>query len=239
MAVKKKRRRVKKRRAKSNPKKTRRKKKRKAVSNPTKRRKSSRRRRKASNPRRRRGRRVRRASARNPGRRKRSRGRRRRAVANPSRRRRSGKRRSRRNPDLPAWAATGLAAIAGLLSYGVLGAGTFALTQRLDPSLATLQRNRYIAGALGVAGGIVLGFAHPLAGVAVAAGSLASLAGSQLSMGIGKVIEKKAEAPKAIAGVFMPQAMAGVAQAPRLGMGALAQMGDWAAAGYGPAYARR
>lgn len=238
MAVKRKRRRVKKRRAKANPKRTRRKKKRKAVSNP-KRRRTTKRRRKASNPRRRRGRRVRRASARNPSRRKKRSRRKRRAVANPSRRRRSSKRRSRRNPDLPKWAATGLAAIAGLLSYGVLNAGSFALTQRLDPSMTTLQRNRYIAGALGVAGGIILGFAHPLAGVAVAAGSLASLGGSQLSIGLGSLIEKKPDAPKAIAGVFMPSGMAGLAQARQLGMGGLAQMGDWAGAGYGPAYANR
>lgn len=237
MAIKRKKRRIKKRRAKSNPKRTRRKKKRKAVSNPSRRRRRVSRRKAKRNPRRRRaGRRVRRASKRNPARRKRSRRRGRRAVANPARRRRSGKRRSRRNPDLPAWAATGLAAVAGLLTYGVLNAGSFALTSRIDPSLATLSRNRYIAGALGVAGGIILGFAHPLAGVAVAAGSLASLGGSQLSIGLGNVLEKKPA--KAIAGVFMPQAMAGIAQQRRLGMGGLAQMGDWAAAGYGPAYAQ-
>lgn len=234
MAIKRKRRRVKRRRAKSNPKKTHRKKKRAAVKNPRK----AHRRKRRSNPSRKRARvRVRRAHRRNPKKRARSH-KRRRHVSNPHRGRRRGKRASRRNP-LPVWAAVGLSALAGLLTYGVLNAGSFALTQRMDPSLATLQRNRYIAGALGLAGGVILGVAgHPLAGVAVAAGAAASLGGSQLSVGLGNVIEKKPET-KAIAGVFMPQGMAGIAQAPRqLGMGALAQMGDWQAAGYGPAYAR-
>jgi hypothetical protein len=69
----------------------------------------------------------------------------RRRRSNPSRRRRSsGRRRHRRNPGIPIWAQAGIAAGLALATYAGVSAGSFALTQRLDPSLATLERNRYV-----------------------------------------------------------------------------------------------
>lgn len=235
MAVKRKKRTAKKRHAKSNPKKRKRAKKRNpaAVANPKKRRTKKRR---AS------GTRVRRAHAKNPGRKKRTHKKRRAhkrnpiAVANPRKGRRKGKRRHRRNPGVPTWAMAGLAALAGLAAYALTNAGTFAATQRLDPSLATLQRNRYIAGALVTAGGVALALVSPLLGAGLAAGGLASLFGTQAALAVGKVIDKQPETKK-IAGVF-PAQMGGVFNAPQLGPGRMQgvygqQLGDYAAAGYG------
>jgi hypothetical protein len=159
----------------------------------------TRRRRKRANPKRTHARRrVRRATRANPRRRthaKRSHGRRRRAVANPSRRRRRhhfSKRAHRRNPAIPVWALAALSAALGLVSYAVANDGSFAITQRLDPTLETLQRNRYIvSGVLTAAGLAVAAFLSPVLGAGVAAGGLASLCGTQLSLAIGKLIDKK------------------------------------------------
>jgi hypothetical protein len=131
-------------------------------------------------------------------------------VGNPSRRRRGrGRRRSRRNPGIPAWALAGLAALGGLAAFAVSGAGSFALTQRIDPSMATLERNRYIAGGLAtVAGLAVAAFTEQkILGAGIAAGGLVGLAGTDLYLAIGKVIDKAPTAPaaaptKAISGVF-------------------------------------
>lgn len=235
MAVKRKKRSAKKRHAKSNPKKRKRSKKRNpAVSNPKKRR--------ASKKRRAAGARVRRAHAKNPGRKKKRSHKKRRAhrrnpiaLANPKRKHRKGKRRHRRNPGIPAWGMAGLAALLGLATYAITNAGSFAATQRIDPSLATLLRNRRIAGAVMVAGGlIVAAVASPVLGAGVAAGGLASLLGTEGAFAIGKVIDKQPETKK-IAGVF-PAQMQGVFQPPQLMQGVYGgpqRLSDWAAAGYG------
>lgn len=114
----------------------------------------------------------------------------RRHLSNPKRRR-HGKRRHRRNPGLPLWAMAGLAALLGLAAYGVAGAGSFALTQRLDPSLGTLERNRYVAAGLFTLAGIGLAFKSPLLGAGLAAGGLVSGAGAKLAIALGKVLDKK------------------------------------------------
>lgn len=86
----------------------------------------------------------------------------------------------------------GLGAALGLLTYGIANDGSFAITQRTDPTLATLQRNRYIvSGVLTVAGLALAALASPILGCGVAAGGLASLAGTQLSLAMGKVLDKK------------------------------------------------
>lgn len=150
-----------------------------------------------ANPKRSHARRTRRATRSNPRRRthaKRSHARKRRAVANPRRRGRHlfRKRAHRRNPAIPVWALAGLAAALGLVSYAVANDGSFALTQRTDPTLATLQRNRYIVSGVMTAVGLALAaFASPILGAGVAAGGLASLAGTQLSLAIGKLIDKR------------------------------------------------
>ena len=105
----------------------------------------------------------------------------------------------------------GLAALGGLAAFAVSGAGSFALTQRIDPSMATLERNRYIAGGLAtVAGLAVAAFTdQKILGAGIAAGGLVGLAGTDLYLAIGKVIDKPlpgdkpAPTPqKAINGVF-------------------------------------
>jgi len=228
MAVKRKRRRVKKRHAKGNPKKTRRRKKRRnplAVANPRRRHK-----------RRRHGARVRRAHA-NPKHRTKARRRRRHkrnplAMANPRHKRRHHKRRSRRNPGLPIWAMAGLAGLAGLAN-----AGSFALTQRTDPSLATLQRNRYIAGGLMAAAGVALAFVSPVIGAGVAAGGFASLFGSQLAIAAGNVLDKKTTpAPQTVKGIAY-SGIHGVFGPPMQGVyGDAVRLGDWNEAGYASGY---
>lgn len=208
MAAKKKRKRARKSSSTTAPKKRRRTKKRRAAAStaPKKRRRSSKRR-AASNPAPKRRRRTKRRRASNPKKHK-NWG----AVAkhkrrvNPGRKKaRRGKRRSRRNPGIPSWALVGLAAVGGLVAYAIPGAGSFALTQRLDPSMVTLERNRYIAGGVATAIGLGVGFfLSPVVGAGIAAGGLVGLAGTDLYLALGKVIDKKPEGapPKAISAIY-------------------------------------
>ncbi len=178
--------------------------KRKRASNPPKRRRraAAKRRHAVSNPPRRRRRRhtAKRAHARRP------------AVSNPRRHRRS-KRRHKSNPDLPKWALAALAAAVGLGAFALANDGSFAITQRTDPTLASLERNRYIVGgAFTVAGLLLAAFASPLFGAGLAAGGLAAFAGTPLSLMLGKVLDKtnpdgslqRAQLPEGqkVAGVF-------------------------------------
>ena len=124
------------------------------------------------------------------------------SVSNP-RRRSKARRRSRRNPAIPNWALAGLAGIAGLAAYAVSGAGSFALTQRIDPSMASLERNRYIAGGLAAALGLgVAIYASPVLGAGILAGGVVGLAGTDLYLALGKVLDKAPAAPAKIAGVY-------------------------------------
>lgn len=144
-----------------------------------------------------------------PGVRKRSKARRAKTVKVRGYRRRKG------NPDMPAWALAGLAAAAGLAAYAITGAGSFALTQRLDPGMASLERNRYIGGGLALVAGLAIAaFASPIIGAGIAAGGLVGVAGTDLYLALGKVLDKEpakpaaaapapAAAPKAISGLFM------------------------------------
>jgi len=115
---------------------------------------------------------------------------------NPSRRR-FAKRRSRRNPGLPLWALAALAGGLGLVTFAVGQAGSFALTQRTDPSRATLDRNRYIGfgvlTAAGIAIAATMGKKSPVAlvlGAGVAVGGAIGLGGTELSLAIGRVVDK-------------------------------------------------
>ncbi len=86
----------------------------------------------------------------------------------------------------------GLAAGLGLVTYAVGTDGSFALTQRMDPTLATLDRNRMIGGGVLTAVGLALAaFVSPILGAGVAAGGLAALAGTQVSNALGHLIDKK------------------------------------------------
>jgi hypothetical protein len=218
----------------STPKKRRRSKKRAAVATPRKRRVAKRR---AAAPSRRR------TSARRSHRRNPAKGRKKRHThydgkirahqrrVNPSSPRKRHSRRHRRNPGIPAWAAAAGAVLAGLGSYALLGAGTYAATQRLDPSMATLQRNQYIAGGVGVVAGIaaaILG--HPLIGVAVGVGGAVVLGGTDLYLGLGKLLDKAPTAPVALPAAQVKGVGAlfrgGDQQIREIGMGALYRDGD-------------
>lgn len=182
----------------SNPKKrshAKRKHHRKAAANPKKRKKTTRTRKRAANPKKRSHKRrathhtrARRAHAANPGRRH--------------------KRRHKRNPGIPAWALAGLAGALGVAVYAIGQAGSFAITQRTDPSRATLDRNRYIG--FGVLTAIGIGLAAfsksetvKLLAVGVTGGGLVGLAGTELSLALGRVIDKTdAPAKLSTTGVF-------------------------------------
>lgn len=85
----------------------------------------------------------------------------------------------------------GLAAGLGLVTYAVGTDGAFALTQRTDETLKTLERNRMILGGVLTVGGLALAaFASPVLGAGVAAGGLAALAGTQASLALGHVLDK-------------------------------------------------
>jgi hypothetical protein len=96
---------------------------------------------------------------------------------------------------MPVWASAAIAGVLGLLGYAVGNAGAYALTQRLDPTLQTVVRNRYILGGLIVVGGLLLAKKKPLIGAGLAAGGAAALAGTQLSLALGNVIDMKTTAP--------------------------------------------
>lgn len=73
--------------------------------------------------------------------------------------------------------------------------GAFAITQRTDPSLETLERNRYIVGGVWTAGGIAAAaLGSPFLGVALAAGGVTSMFGTKLTLLLGKVLDKPAQA---------------------------------------------
>lgn len=227
MAKRKKKRRTAKRKSAHNPKKRVRRKKRK---NPV------RARARAANPKRRRARRAKRknparARAANPKRRKTRRKKRknpsvstRARAANPRRGKRRSKRRKKKNPDLPIWAKAGIAVALGVLGYVAVAGGSFAATQRLDTTMASYERNMWIAGGLAIVGGIVLAVkGHPMYGTALAVGGAAATAGPRAANLFGKVAYVQ---PK-------QNAMAGVVAPRQLGMGAAYPSG----AGMGAAYA--
>lgn len=123
--------------------------------------------------------------------------------ANPRRRsraRRHGRRRHRRNPGIPTWALGAIAVLVSGVTYAVVGAGAYALTQRLDEDMGTLQRNRYIAAGLAAAGGVALAFVSLPLGLAVAGGAFVSAFGSKLVLALGDVLDKPA--PKKMAAVY-------------------------------------
>jgi hypothetical protein len=93
------------------------------------------------------------------------------------------------------FAQVGIAATLAVASYALVNAGALAATQRLDPQLQSLVRNRYIAGALGVVGGLFLARKEPLYGAGVAAGALVAIGGMKAYQLVGSVIEKKADVP--------------------------------------------
>lgn len=163
--------------------------------------------------------------------RKRRRSHARRFKANP-RHKRTHARRRRRNPGgkLPGWAQIAIAGTLAVAGYAAVGAGAYALTQRLDPSMQTHIRNRYILSGLGLAGGIYLAKKKPLLGVALAGGALAAVFGPMLALKLGEFIDKPSAVSKQGLGeVFATnlqgyQSMQGYSSqmgsyAPQLGMG--------------------
>lgn len=105
------------------------------------------------------------------------------------------------------WALAGLAAGLGLVTYAVGQAGSFALTQRTDPSRATLDRNRYIGFGVLTAAGLAVaafgkGMTASMLGAGVAAGGLMGLGGTELALALGRVVDKTEGPPAKLAGVF-------------------------------------
>lgn len=95
------------------------------------------------------------------------------------------------------------AASLGLVTYAIGQAGSFALTQRTDPSRATLDRNRYIGfGVLTAIGLGVAAFASPMLGAGIAAGGLMGLGGTELSLALGRVVDKTEGPAAKLAGLY-------------------------------------
>jgi hypothetical protein len=94
------------------------------------------------------------------------------------------------------WALAGLAAGLGLVTYAVGQAGSFAITQRTDPTRATLDRNRYIGFGVLLAGGLAIAAlgkpstTRAILGAGVAAGGLMGLGGTELSLALGRIVDK-------------------------------------------------
>jgi hypothetical protein len=190
----------------------------------------------AANPKKRRARKRRhnggvrvRAAVGNPRRKRRTRKRRhnparftsaRRSTSNPRRKGRRGKRRHRRNPGLPMWAVAGLAGLAGLGAYVVAQAGSYVATQHLDPTMADYTRNRRILSGLLAAGGVGVAalLGSPVIGAGIAAGALASLAGTEAYQAVGLALGKSSTGA-----VNRLPGMGAVNQLP--GMGAVENLG--------------
>jgi hypothetical protein len=119
-------------------------------------------------------------------------------MSNPRRRRRH-----RRNPSLPKWAIGALAVALAAAGYAVVNAGSYALTQRLDPSLDTAVRNRYIASALCIGGGLLLASKSPLLGIGLAAGGAIAAVGSKVTALLSSVVDSGGtDAAKKIGAVY-------------------------------------
>jgi hypothetical protein len=157
-------------------------------------------RRRAGNPKRKR---AKRRHAKNPGRRHARHGTRAKTHHRSSRRnsgRKRAKRRHAKNPGIPVWAMAGIAGALGLGSFALSTSAAFGLTKRFDTSMASLSRNRIIAGsATTLAGLLVAIFASPILGAGVMSGGFAALAGTQLSFAIDPVFQLGA-APAAAPG---------------------------------------
>ena len=131
----------------------------------------------------------------------------------------------------------------GVGGFAAASVGSFALTKQLDPTMATLTRNRMIAGGVVGVGGIALalkskkplmqnaGLALAAAGAIFAVGpTVSQLAGNlvgQTVAGIGAVVNR-GMVPQAVAGGAFPR-LGAVAYDPGFGMGAvaLAQRAPW------------
>ncbi len=102
---------------------------------------------------------------------------------------------------MPLWVRAALASAGALATYAVVSAGTFAATQRLDPSLATLERNRYLASGLAVIGGLALCAFKPslaLYGAGIAGAGVVVAVGSKAAIALGGVLEPaRAQTPVA------------------------------------------
>ncbi len=109
-------------------------------------------------------------------------------VSNPRRRRR---RSHRRNPGIPQWAKVGLAAVLGVGVYALVTDGAFAIAQRLDPSMGTVERNRYILGGVAFIGGVALALTKsPLFGAVIAGAGAIGALGTKASLALGHVLDK-------------------------------------------------
>jgi len=104
---------------------------------------------------------------------------------------------------MPPWATAGIAAALGLAAYAVASAGSFAITQRTDPTLKDLLQNRYIISGLIAAGGLFLAYKkHPILGAGVAGGALASMLGSKLTLALGEIVDVKPATPAKMSAVY-------------------------------------
>lgn len=126
---------------------------------------------------------------------------RRRAAHAPVRAHARRRRHHRRNPGLPPWAMAGVAAGLALVSFVAVSAGSYALTQKSDPTLKNLERNRYLAAGLAGVGGAILAMKKsPLMGAAVAAGALVSALGIKATLAVQKSLASSASSSDVPAG---------------------------------------
>lgn len=116
-----------------------------------------------------------------------------------------------------------VAGVLGLVGYALGNAGAYAVTQRMDPTLQTVVRNRYILGGLIFVGGLLLVKKSPMIGAAVAAGGIGAAAGTQLSVALGNIIDLPTQpaTPAATATTPAPAAAATTQKGLQRAMGAV------------------
>ncbi|MDB4884471.1 MAG: hypothetical protein JWL95_3237 [Gemmatimonadetes bacterium] len=149
----------------------------------------------ASNPRKGKKRGKKRSHKKNPQRTAAKNPRKRSKKKNPGKKRHGGKRSHRRNPGFPIWAWAIVGGGVALVANAVVNAGSFAVTQRIEPKLETLVRNKAIVGVVVGLGGALLALCSPASrwplviGAGIAGGGLIAAAGAPLGFAIGKVID--------------------------------------------------
>ncbi len=101
----------------------------------------------------------------------------------------------------------------GVAGFALATAGSYAVTQRTDPSFGNIGRNNVIAAALVAGGGVVLALKKsPMFGAALAAGALAAAFGSKASIALNKLIPAPSATPEQLAAVYGQDGMAAAYQ---------------------------
>lgn len=116
------------------------------------------------------------------------------AAAPHKGKRHKGKRRHKKNPALHPIVIAALAMLGGTAAFVAANAGGYLLTQQLDPTMASLARNRRILAGVAALGGLVAAhFGAPVVGAAVAAGGLTAAAGNEAFVEVTKALQPSTE----------------------------------------------